>query len=821
MKITNKEQTALVAVIVGVGIILTSLSGYYLFSTSNPGGKNQNDSSSQESNMISQEDISMENSVDSIENGSGASNSSIKSNNTSAVTPTASAIPTTSSKFVWPKPSQKVVSSVKMQNGMPKLYINGTQVPPVLFFGNTDMNARNAVLVEEFKKVAKGNIHLHSIISSPEVGGNNPPEVQYFDVMNDLDIMLEGDPDGYALLRVNVGKYYNTSSYPESEIVKYVNPRNTSFSPMVSIASDLWFTQAKKMLTELVQYIRNDPSYSKHVMGYHIECGEWFQYMFRENGVDISPANTRKFREWLQTKYTNDTNLKSAWGDPLASLVSAKVPEDMPGNQSGKPESLTLMMKKTDQRFVDYLDYIGDLVSSRIDGLAEAVKIASNRENIVIAFYGYLFELADPESGHFSLEKLLKSNNIDGLSSPESYLDRNYNELFPKQSAGATGGYMSAVDTVQRAGKLWFVESDQRTFINRTDSATEHDTYLVPLQSIQEILEVSKRDVGSAMIRGAGIWFMDLWSVGWLDDQTIWDTNGKLAELYQAYTTYQKTAPQLDVAFVVDEKAMSLVSQPTDSAWHFLSYQRYDFYRAGISWGMFSMQDLLNGNLAKAKVIFLLTPFRLSTENVNKIKLAAAGKTLVFSYGFGLTSQTDIKNLTGMDILQSNDQTNVQMTTATNANVLGLDSKTSFGTSVKANPRWYVSSGADSLIGKYSDGKIGFAIKQNTNYKTVFFGGMRMDTDVIRAIVKYAGNTHVFTESDDVSMSDENLFILHSSKKGVKTITFPTKCDVYDYFNNQWYMDVSSIKTSMEMGQTNYYFYGKKSEIESMKLPKW
>jgi hypothetical protein len=708
-----------------------------------------------------------------------------------------------------------------MQNGIPRLNINGSQVPPIMLFGNTDMNARSNILTEEFKKAAKGNIHLHSLTSSPAIGENNPPEVQYFDVANDLDVMLQGDPEGFALLRVNVGKYYNTSKYPASDIVKYSNPRNSDFNPMVSIASDLWFTQAKKMLADLVSYIRKDPLYSKHVMGYHIECGEWFQYMFRENGVDISPANSKKFREWLQQKYKSDANLKAAWGAPLISLQTATVPEDLPGNQSGIPESMTLLLKKTDQRYVDYLDYIGDLVSSRIEGLAETVKIASNRENIVIAFYGYLFELADPESGHFSLEKILKSPNIDGLSSPECYLDRNYSELFPKQPSGSTGAFMSAVDTVQRAGKLWIVESDQRTFINRAEADTEHDNYLVPMQSVKEINEVSKRDVGSAMLRGSGIWFMDLWSVGWLDDQSIWDTNGKLAEVYQAYAKSRKSAPKLDVAFVVDEKAMSLVAQPTDSAWHFLSYQRYDFYRAGISWGMFSTQDLYNGNLANAKVIFILDPFRLSADNVSKIKKAATGKTLVFSYGFGMTSPSDISALTGMNIVQDNNQTNIQMTPATGASKLGLQSKETFGTSVMSNPRWYVAGGADSIVGKYADGKTGFAVKQNPSYKTVFFGGMRMDTDVIRAIVKYAGNTPIFAQTDDVVMANENLVILHSSKNGIKKVTFPSKCDVYDYFNNQWYYGVTSLQTSMWMGQTNYFFYGSKSDILSMKLPKW
>ncbi|MHB8963728.1 MAG: hypothetical protein ACYC5K_11310 [Saccharofermentanales bacterium] len=638
--------------------------------------------------------------------------------------------------------------------------------------------------------------------------------------MNDLDAMIAGDPDGFALVRVNVGKYFNTSSYPDSEIVKYVQTR-ADYNPMVSIASDTWFEQAKTMLKETVAYIRKDPLYSKHVMGYHIECGEWFQYMFRENGLDISPANSRKFREWLKIKYSTNAALRSAWANQLVSLDTVTVPEDLPGNLSGKPETLTLMLKTTDQKYIDYLDYIGDLVSSRIEGLAAVIKDASNDENIVIAFYGYLFELADPQSGHFSLEKLLKSDNIDGFSSPECYLDRNVGELFPKQPAGSTGAYMTAVDSVQRAGKLWFVESDQRTYINRYGAATEHDAYLVPAESVSEIVEIAKRDVGSNMIRGAAIWFMDLWAVGWLDEQEIWDNNGKLADLYQAYAGAQKGIPKLDVAFVVDEKAMSLVSQPTDSAWHFLSYQRYDFYRAGISWGMYTIQDLLNNRIKDAKVIFVLTPFRLSTPNVAKIKAAAAGRTIVFSYGFGSTSAADILSLTGMTITQHSDRTNIQMMPAADASDLGLADKSSMGASVNASPRWAVTSGADRKIGQYADGKTGFAVKDNGSYKAVFFGGMRMDTDVIRAILGYAGGTHVFIESDDVVMSNENMLVIHSSKTGVKTIRFPVKCDVYDYFEGTWYTGVSSIKTSMALGQTKYYFFGKKAEIEAMKLPIW
>lgn len=828
MTINAKEKSALVAAAIGLGVIMMSVSGYFFL---NAGGDEPGSSqitsfpdSANGSTGETSDEPDISGSADfsgiSANSSGGSGDSGLTSPDNSSGGSSSSSGSQTAVRFVWPKPAGKVVSKIKVVNGIPRLYINTKQVPPLMFFGNTDMNARYDTLISEFSKAAKGNIHLHSIISSPEIGGSNPPEIQYFDLMNDLDTMIAGDPEGYALLRINVGKYYNTGNYPADEIVRYVQTR-AEYNPMVSIASDTWFEQAKTMLKETVEFIRSDPLYSKHVMGYHLDCGEWFQYMFRENGLDISPANTRKFREWLKIKYSTNAALRTAWGNPLITLDIAAVPQDLPGNLSGKPETLTLMLKTTDQRYIDYLDYIGDLVSSRIDGLAAAIKDASNDENIVIAFYGYLFELADPQSGHYSLEKLLKSKNIDGFSSPECYLDRNVGELFPKQPAGSTGAYMTAVDSVQRAGKLWFVESDQRTYINRYGAATENDTYLVPAESVGEIVEIAKRDVGANMIRGAAIWFMDLWAVGWLDEQEIWDNNGKLADLYQAYAMTQKSTPKLDVAFVVDEKAMSLVSQPTDSAWHFLSYQRYDFYRAGISWGMYTMQDLLDNRIKDSKVIFVLTPFRLSAANVVKIKAAAAGKTIVFSYGFGSTSASDILSLTGMTITQLNDRTNVQLTPAAGASALDLQAKSTMGASVSANPRWVVSSGSDSAIGQYADGKTGFAVKDNGAYKAVFFGGMRMDVDVIRAIIRYAGGVNVFTESDDVVMANENMLIIHSSKTGVKTIRFPVKCDVYDYFEGTWYTGVTSIKTSIALGQTKYYFFGKKTEIEAMKLPIW
>ncbi|MEI6210142.1 MAG: hypothetical protein WCR06_00820 [bacterium] len=219
--------------------------------------------------------------------------------------------------FAWPAADRPAVAKVAPVNGMPRLFINGVQVPTVMFFGNTDVKARHAVIQEEFRKAGAHGIHLHSMISSPGLRRTGPNKEQYADLENDLKTVITGDPDGFILLRVNTGCYGDVSSYAASELVRFTTNR-APCRPMVSIASDLWLADAKKMLRDLVTFIRSDPALSRHVIGYHLECGEWFQYMFRENGLDTSEANSRKFREWLSIRYGNDAALRRAWLDAEA-----------------------------------------------------------------------------------------------------------------------------------------------------------------------------------------------------------------------------------------------------------------------------------------------------------------------------------------------------------------------------------------------------------------------------------------------------------------------------------------------------------------------
>lgn len=532
------------------------------------------------------------------------------------------------------KPVKAVVKTV---NGMPQLYINNKLTMPILFFGNTDRNDRYDITTHEARLAAAGGIRLHTMISNLNYSDLTNPKLLYMDYLNDCNTIIEGDPSAKIMVRINIGQY-NTTGVKDSEIMKFVGGEEKDYK-LVSIASDEWFEDAKKRLADMVKYTRSSPELADHVFGWHLENGEWFQYMFREAGTDISEANDRKFREWLTDKYKTDAALSKAWGGNYT-LATAQVPRDLPNNISSARYSDTLLLKDTQTRFVDYLDYVGWLVSSRIEGLAKTIKEASNNENIVISFYGYFYELCDAQSGHFSMRPLLESEYLDGFASPVTYGDRSGG----LSSGGATSAYMTAVESVARNGKIWFSESDQRTYISRGGDPL--DTFCTPIMSISAIQEVHKREIGSNMVHGTGMYAMDLTANGWLDDSRIWKNIGKLSKLNLAYVNARKKAPEFEVALVVDEKAESIVGDPVALSFQTLSQARYNLYRAGVRFSMVELEDVLNGKANEYKVYIFANPYRLSSETVEKLnsRIHRDNKISVFMYSFGRTSAADVKN---------------------------------------------------------------------------------------------------------------------------------------------------------------------------------
>lgn len=618
---------------------------------------------------------------------------------------------------------------IRQVKGTPRLFVNGRLAVPNFLFVNTDSAVSEEYSQQITHQVAlaktEANQHLVSMIYWLDCNSELDDSRKYSDLDRKLDMTIAGDLEAKIMLRlgiINTG--YIDSAIPASERMKYVGNPELGEMARLSMASPLWIQHTADELARIINYLRSSPKYAKHIIGLHLDCGEWFQYGFREWGLDISEANSRLFRLWLKEKYGTNNALQAAWGTGY-SLETAQVPEDLPANKYNDHYDRTLLLEKGDARWIDYLDYISTMVTDRLLQISKVIKDYSQNQWVIMINYGYFFELGNAASGHYSLTRLLESRNVDMLTSPISYLDRGY--LSPYQQtatiAGSTGAYMSTAESVLRAGKIWLFESDDMTYKQKlkgrymTDADAE--SMFGILKNINEIHNVHKREAGVCIVNSTGMWPMELRGQGWLDDAQIWTNYNALTELYLKYIQATKSKATYEVAIVVDEKADRISRQPIQTITAMKSGLRYAACRMGASVCFVLLSDVLAGKVNDAKLYVFADPYRLSDDEVTKLGsiIHQKGKTSVFMYGFGAQSVGNIRKLTGMDI--SADKTNLSSQLSINKLQKALPGLTS-DAGATVNPRYKVTAHQTETLGYYSDDAIGAALYQAPNYNTLF-----------------------------------------------------------------------------------------------------
>ncbi|MDD4774241.1 MAG: hypothetical protein PHZ09_11685 [Eubacteriales bacterium] len=695
-----------------------------------------------------------------------------------------------------------LVTQVKTLNDIPRLYINDKLTVPLLFFGNTDIGTN---VTEQAQMAARAGINLHSVIYNLNFDDDytDTGSYAYTNLRACLDAVLKGDPDAKIILRVNTGAFFNPQIIAEDDwrYKDRICYTDGTAAGLVSTASDRWAEEAKRRLTAIVEYMRSSPDYMDHIACIHLEKGEWFEFGFREKGSDISETNDEGFRRWLTDLYKTDDALNTAWNVSYG-IGPAAVPRDLPNNVSSDHSyPNTLMLTSDEQRYIDYLDYIGRLVSGRIDDFAKTIKTASDGNLLVIAFYGYLFELSDAQSGHYDMQRLLNSAYIDGFAAPVSYDDR----TGPNGGLGATSAYMTAVDSVTRHGKIWFQESDQRTFVNGSPDGG----WLPSLRTIDDIFQVHRREAGMSMVHANAMWAMDLTGTGWLLDQRIWDNLAELNTVYADYMGTQTKAPTYDVVFVIDEKAESIAGQPSRNiSMNLLSATRLEAYHAGVQCAFAEITDIIDGRFDDAKLYIFMNPYRISDDDAAILadRLQSGGKTAVFMYGFGKMEPSVIKMLCGMDIAMSDSgSTNMKLTEeGSGAGFIRPEIRQT------VTPRYGVTGGRSATYAEYSDGSAAAAVLYEdsvTRSKSVFYGGTHLNRQNIRALCAIAG-VNIISDGNDVVTANDTMIVYCASSAGQKTISLGESRDVYDYFNDKYYENISSLKFGAALGETYYFFLG-------------
>lgn len=699
---------------------------------------------------------------------------------------------------------------VVLRDGVPTLVRNHEVIPPIAFFGSASDEKRSLTVLDEMRMAGEAGVHIHSHLVEFEVDPRNVEgSVKFAAYM--LKQTLAADPDAQVLFRVVfIAPAGWPEMYPEA---RYDAADGALAEP--SVSDDKFWEAAKECLKRFVKQLRMLDA-RDHILGVHLERGEWFYA--QGWGYDTSIAARNKFRDWVRVRYRNDVvALRAAWFDGGVNFNTLGIPGY---KGDGEQHEKFMRSSRRERRWVDYHLFLSDAVVERVGDLAYATKEASEGYFLVGASYGYTFEWSHPASGHLSLGKLLRTNEIDFIAGPPSYRSR--------QPSGAAP-FPGPIDSFALNGKLYISEEDFKTSIG---GAQEPDDFNPVIKTPQSLESVHWRGAGSALAHASGICWMDLWGNGWLKTSAIWKRAGEVRESLIRRMSTPLQDPDVAVfiderglAYLVDEEAFALLVQNV----------RETVLRSGLNAAFYLLSDLQHREkFPESKLYVFLNAWDIRPELRVAIKnrLQRDNKVLFWIYAAGLfdsgrESLERAREVTGIALKPQPFHSKSGTTILNRRHPLceAFPERGIVG-GARMEPSYFaIPEGEDSMVlGEYSQtGLPSFVVKEFNrdrpaaeHWTSVFLGEPIVTPALMRALAHMAG-AHVWNYQDDVVHVRPPFLTVHCTGAGSRTVTLPNKWAAYDLVEQDWASsDSSSLRFQATDGSTHLFLTGSKVDLDQI-----
>lgn len=623
---------------------------------------------------------------------------------------------------------------------------------------------------------AGAGVHIHSF-TMPMPWPRPGEDYEWTGVDTAVDRTIASDPEALLLPRFGMEPpewWYE--QHPGSEQVF-----SDGSSEGCSMASEEWRSEAETHLRALVRYC--EEKYGDHMLGYHPcgqNTGEWFYRRSWDRVFgDYSPAMLDGFRRYLAERYGDAVDPETVTIPTEEQLLSAAA------GWFHDPVA--------EARLLDYLRYEQIAMVEPLERFARAIKEETNGERLVTFFYGYTFELCGlpwgpAKGGHYALERLLRCPDVDILCSPISYQDR---------QLGGAGDFMTAIDSIHAAGKLWLVEDDTRTHLTAEGEGFEGGS------TLQETQWIHTRQFGHLLPRRLATWYMDLGATGWLNDPGIWSNLARLREQYERALGEPPTWSP-DVAVIVDEEG-ALYGRADWALHRSLVYEtRIALARAGAPQRWHLLSDLVAGRVPKCQAYVMLNCFHLDGEERAAIARETAGSAAIWFYGGGFLDdgpaqpaapgevQATMADATGLPIIAGEPRKAGDP----------LSPVTWFDGDPLLEPFWTVreDQGVEVLT-RLADGTPGIALAETDAVLRAYVAPLGCTSADFRKLFLRAG-AHVYCESDDVVLTDDRFLCVSATSAGVKAIHLRRPATVTDAVTGEVVAaEASSFSLSMELGE--------------------
>jgi hypothetical protein len=534
------------------------------------------------------------------------------------------------------------------------------------------------------------------------------------------------------------------------------------------------------------------------------------------------------FRSWLRKKYGGDVEaLRRSWGDPDVDFSTATIPSRI---ERAWSEDFLIRDPSKSMKAIDYDMCFQDVHSDTLLELCKVAKEEVGAKKIVGVFYGYIWTgffrgFYMQNAGHLAFSKVLDSPYIDFIASPYDYDNR---------GVGGVNFSQSIPETVTIHGKLFFTEFDPKTFLTDPPMKWHHKGHLRP-QTLEETVEVLKRDYSYAHAMGIGMWWMDLFNQGWYHHDGIIRAISKLRKIEEQLLDLDHSSNR-EIAVILDEKSMLYERPCQNLVMSLRSVQRqWELAYVGAPFDTYLQSDLVDQEIKDYKMYLFLNSVHVTSREAEKIKeiVRRDGKVAVWVWASGLILDNDlstenIRDLTGIDVNyeKAEARLHIDVTNYDHPITKGLQKFSSFGPELSRwhmvlfkesgfieddpaftiGPIFYSVDPEATVLGRIStNGKPGFVVKEFEDWTSIYVSTPMLSKDILRNIAKFAG-VHIYAESGELVYGNKHFLSIYPRIRGKKVISLPEPKTVTDLWNDKPIAENTS-RLEIDMKANTTYMY--------------
>ena len=585
--------------------------------------------------------------------------------------------------------------------------------------------------------------------------------------------VLAVKPDAMLLPRVNLGTpRWWLQEHPEaleqlddgSTFPAGTNPTLPKDRAFPSLASPQWRDAVGGALRRLIEHVRGS-RFGPHIFGWclsgmHTE--EFYHWTCNtKNMAGYSAPTAIGFRKWLRDRYKDASALRQAWSRDDIDFDNAAVPTC----QERLHEGDGVFRDAQHRNVVDFYLFWNELIPETIDYFARVAKDACGGQNVVGAFYGYMYEFAgDPEFGHNAMARFLASDQLDFMAVTASYFSR---------ASGDGGDYArSPAASVRLHGKVWYHDNDVVSFLARKkleaagwrDDDPDWTRNLgVQLRSLgyTETAEKScwmyRRGLGFALCHGMYQAWFDLHG-GYFDAPELMAEVKALNRLAAEAASWDRSSIA-EVLVVADEASCAWCRPRSPLLRELLLAPQNQLLRIGTPVDHVLLDDLEHLDTSRYKLVIFLNCFQATTAQRRMIagKLKRDGRHLLWCCAAGWFSENDAsvdlcRDLTGFALVRT----------------------AGGGASFQL--------GEETVLKQF--GPSGVGVREESGWISLWSSTADMPAAGYRELARAAG-VHLFNARDDVLYACRSLICLHAQDDGERQLHFPVEVQLQDVLTGE------------------------------------